>query len=198
MNFQIEIRKLEKLRVEALNKVKDLRYDISKYDESISELNRIHKKDIENSLKLTKILNNLSKEKVFRVVNLMFKSLQNSEKYRNYYKDIDLENILQDEDCLTFIVIECGESIIKKLMLKFKDVGFDKELNEYVFQASELTSKNVGISYMDGKDINFNISLFNKFTKKSVYEELIKRDALLKQGHPINKYDKLHISKEDI
>lgn len=198
MNFQVEIRKLEKLRAEALNKVKDLRYDISKYDESISELNRIYKKDIENSLKLTKILNNLSKEKVFRVVNLMFKSLQNTEKYRNYYKDIDLENILQDEDCLTFIVIECGESIIKKLMSKFKDVGFDKELNEYVFQSTELSSKNVGISYMDGKDINFNISLFNKFTKKSVYEELIKRDALLKQGHPINKYDKLHISKEDI
>lgn len=197
MNFQIEIRKLEKFRIEALNKVKDLRYDISKYDEAIAELNRFHKKDIENSLKLTKILKNYSKEKVYRIVNLLFKSLQNTEKYRNYYKDLDIQTILDDTDCLTFIIIECGENMIDKIMAKFSDVTYNEEFNEPVLELTNLQSKGAGNSWIDGKDYNFTVSMFNKFTKKSVYDELVRRDGLIKQGHPINRYDKLIIIKED-
>lgn len=196
MNFQIEIRKLEKFRIEALNKVKDLRYDISKYDEAIAELNRFHKKDIENSLKLTKILKNYSKEKVYRIVNLLFKSLQNTEKYRNYYKDLDIQTILDDTDCLTFIIIECGENMIDKIMAKFSDVTYNEEFNEPVLELTNLQSKGAGNSWIDGKDYNFTVSMFNKFTKKSVYDELVRRDGLIKQGHPINRYDKLIIIKD--
>lgn len=196
MNYQIEIRKLEKLKAETLNKVKDLRYDISKMDESISKLNRLHKNDIENSLKLTKILKNYSKEKVFRIVNFLFKSLQNSEKYRNYYKDLDIPTILDDADCLTFIIVECGENLIDKLMVKFNDVIYSEEFNEPILELSDKSMKGIGSSYMDGKDYNFVQSLYNKFTKKSVYDEIVRRDKLIKDGHPINRYDKLIIIKK--
>ena len=191
MNFQIEIRKIEKFRSEALNKIKDLRYDVSKYDEAIANLNRLHKTDIENSLKLTKILKNYSKEKVYRIVNLLFKSLQNSEKYRNFYKDLDVQKILDDVDCLNFIIVECGEGLIDKIMLRFNDVVYNEEFNEPVLELSEHTQKGVGNSYMDGKDYNFAQTMFNKFTKKSVYDEIVRRDKLIKQGHPINLYSKL-------
>lgn len=196
MNFQIEIRKLEKFRIDALNKVKDLRYDISKLDEAIANLNRYHKKDIENSLKLTKILKNYSKEKVYRIVNALFKGLQNSEKYRNYYKDLDIPTILDDADCLTFIIIECGENMIDKIMAKFADVVYSEEFNEPVLELTDKQAKGVGNSWIDGKDYNFTQSMYNKFTKKSVYDEIVKMDKLIKQGHPINRYDKLIIIKE--
>ena len=159
MNHKVTMFKLEDLKQKKLHEARELQKEISKIEESISYHRRMYRQNEIKADKAKEVLAGRSRETIREIIKFLIGALKNGPGYFEYYKDIDLEELLDNDEFFDFAIVEIGAPTIKNITDKFEKVV---ESNGEKFMVKRKNTRG---------DENTRNRIWKKFTKKTITDE---------------------------
>ena len=159
MNHKLIMFNLEKLKQKKLHETREIQKEIAKIESSISNHKKLYLLNEEKGTKAREILSGYSRENIRDIIKFIVSSLSKSEGYFKFYRDIDLEELLNNDEFLDFVIVEIGGPTIKEIKSRFDKVEMHN--NELMMR----THNNVKAGE------NTRNRLWKKLTKKSITNE---------------------------
>ena len=159
MNHKLTMFNLEKLKIEKLYKAKEIQQEISKIETSISEHRKLYILHEEKSTKAREVLAGYGRQNVRDIIKFIVGSLNNSEGYFEFFKDIDFQMLMDNDGFYDFVIVQIGRPTITEIKKKFDCVEMHNGQEMIRTQNQAKTTENT------------RNRLWKKLTKKSITTE---------------------------
>ena len=159
MNHKVTMANLERLKIDKLHEVRELQKEISKIEESISFHRSIYLRNEKKADDARIVLAGYKRENVREIIKFIISSLRNTEGYFQFYKDIDLDELMDEDSFFDFVIVEMGAPTIKDLKKSFVGVEIHDGEEKLRVGARTTTSENT------------RNRLWKKLTKKTITTE---------------------------
>jgi len=163
MDHKLKMHNLERLKRSKLEEMRVIQADISKIEQSISYHKRQYKLEYENADRARELLSGYSRDNIRGIVKFLLISFKDSPMYFNLYKDIEIDDMMDDDDFFDFVVINLGPAVLKDLKRRFVKV--------VIKDGEEQIEARTGAPMNE----NGKVRLWKKLTKKNVVAEAKRR-----------------------
>ena len=160
MTHKLTMHKLEALKRDKLEEVKQLQKEISKIDSSMKEHRRLYLLENKHAEECNAILDGYNRDNIREILAFLLSALaEHDSEYIRIYKNIDMNKLIQDESFFDFLITQIGRATIVEMKKRFTKVGIVD--GEEMLEAEKIRLNRH----------NFNNRMFKKFSKKSVLKE---------------------------
>ncbi|MEA3454151.1 MAG: hypothetical protein U9R12_04390 [Candidatus Caldatribacteriota bacterium] len=160
MNYKLAAHKLEELKIEKLHEAKELHAEISRIGAAIREHQRLYKLQNKYADERREILGDFRRDDARDILIYTMSALATSAAYSMSYNGIDIDELMEDNGFVDFLIVQIGKNVMSKLTKRFSGTEVSEGEVMMVIQEKAMPMTE-----------NERLRLYQKITKKSVLKE---------------------------